>query len=358
MRGLTKRLTLSLLAMVVLAASGTALADKKADVKFLITTTKIEPGHSMISSLQQKPGFWKQEGLDVQIIGVEGSSLAVQQVGSGNADFASVGPEVLLTARAHGVPVKAFYAIVPHTIFRLMVPADSPIKSPADFKGKTIGIPSTASASYPFSRAILSSAGLNPDTDVHWLTVGAGAQAALALQRDQIQAMAGWDTMQAAFENRGMKFRDITAPFVDQLLGQVLIAREDFLQAHPETAIAVARGIAEATVFALNHPEEALKNHWQYYPQSKPREGTEAEKVKAGIADLQSRLSEMKVADWPKTPYGLIDPASFDKTVEIALKEGQISNASAAKDAYTNKWIPQINSFDKARVLNRSIAVK
>jgi NitT/TauT family transport system substrate-binding protein len=358
MTRLTRDLLLSMLTMVVVGSTGTALADKKADVKFLITTTKIEPGHSMISSLQEKPGFWKQEGLNVQIIGVEGSSLAVQQVGSGNADFASVGPEVLLTARAHGVPVKAFYAIVPHTIFRLMVPAESPIKSAADFKGKTIGIPSTASASYPFSRAILSSAGINPDSDVHWLTVGAGAQAALALQRGQIQAMAGWDTMQAAFENRGMKFRDITAPFVDQLLGQVLIAREDFLQAHPETAIAVARGIAEATVFALDHPEDALKNHWQYYPQSKPREGTDAEKLKAGIADLQSRLGEMKVADWPRTPFGYIDPASFDKTVEIALKEGQIPDASAAKDAYTNKWIPEINKFDRARVVGQSVASK
>jgi NitT/TauT family transport system substrate-binding protein len=312
----------------------------------------------MISSLQEKPGFWKQEGLNVQIIGVEGSSLAVQQIGSGNADIASVGPEVLLTARAHGVPVKAFYAIVPHTIFRLMVPAESPIKSAADLKGKTIGIPSTASASYPFSRAILSSAGINPETDVHWLTVGAGAQAALALQRGQVQALAGWDTMQAAFENRGMKFHNLTAPFVDQLLGQVLIAREDFLEAHPETAVAVARGIAEATVFALDHPEETLKNHWQYYPQSKPREGTDAEKLKAGIADLQSRLSEMKVADWPKTPFGYIDPASFDKTVEIALKEGQIPDAAAAKGAYTNKWIPEINKFDKARVVTQSVASK
>ncbi len=358
MRTFAKHMALSLLAMTVIAASGSALADKKADVKFLITTTKIEPGHCTISSLQQKPGFWKHEGLDVQIIGVEGSSLAVQQVGSGNADFASVGPEVLLTARQQGVPIKAFYAIVPHTIFRLMVPADSPIKSAADFKGKTIGIPSTASASYPFSRAILSSAGINPETDVHWLTVGAGAQAALALQRGQIQAIAGWDTMQAAFENSGMKFRNISAPFVDQLLGQVLIAREDFLQQHPETAIAIARGIAEATVFALDHPEEALKNHWHYYPQSKPREGSDAEKIKAGIGELQSRLSEMKVADWPKTPYGFIDPASFDKTVEIALKEGQISSASSAKGAYTNQWIPQINTFDKARVLSQSVASK
>ena len=358
MNGLVRRFTVCLLAVVVAIASGTASADKKTNVKFLITTTHIEPGHSTISSLQQEPGFWKQEGLNVETIGVEGSSLAVQQVGSGNADFASVGPDVLLAARQHGVPIKAFYAIVPHTIFRLMVPAESAIASPSDLKGKTIGIPSTASASYPFSRAILSSVGIDSDKDVHWLTVGAGAQAALALQRDQIQAMAGWDTMQAAFENRGMKFRDIKAPFVDQLLGQVLVAREDFLQQHPETAIAIARGIAEATLYALTYPEKTLTNHWQRYPQSKPREGSEAEKMKAGIADLESRLVAMKVPDWPKPPYGYIDPASFDRTAEMALKEGQISGRAAIEGAYTNQWIPEINKFDKTRVLAAKTAGK
>jgi NitT/TauT family transport system substrate-binding protein len=358
MRKVTKRLAFSLLAASLVVSSGAALADKKTDVKFLITTTKIEPGHSTISSLQQDPGFWKQEGLNVQIIGVEGSSLAVQQVGSGNADFASVGPDVLLAARQHGVPIKAFYAIVPHTIFRLMVPAESAIQSASDLKGKTIGIPSTASASYPFSKAILSASGLNPETDVHWLTVGAGAQAALALQRDQIQAMAGWDTMQAAFENRGMKFRDIKAPFVDQLLGQVLIAREDFLAQHPETAVAIARGIAEATLYALTYPEKTLTNHWKLYPQSRPREGTDAEKMKAGIADLESRLVAMKVPDWPKTPYGYIAPASFDKTAELAVKEGQVSDRSAIEGAYTNQWITQINQFDKAHVLAEKTSAK
>jgi NitT/TauT family transport system substrate-binding protein len=343
-------------AVMLLTASVAAHADDAPSLKFLLTTTSIEPGHATISSLQQSPGFWKQQGLNVQTFGVEGSSLAVQQVASGNADFASVGPEILLAAREHKLPLVAFYAIVPHTIFRLMVPVATKIETAADLKGATIGIPATASASYPFSRAIVQAAGLNPDKDVSWLTVGAGAQAALALQRGQIQAMAGWDTMQASFENRGMAFRDITEPFVPELIGQVLVTREDMLAKHPDIAIKLARGIAEATMYALAYPEATLKNHWRLYPQSKPRQGSEEEMVKAGIAELNSRVAVMQVADWPRTPYGFIDPASFATTAEMTYHDGQVTDRSILPGAYTNALNAEINHFDRAAVLDQKIA--
>lgn len=337
-------------------AVGAARAEMRPDVSFVLTTTAVTPGHSTVSSLQQKPGFWKQEGLNVRVLPVEGSTTAVQQVASGNADVASVGPEVLLSARERGVPIKAFYMIVPKTIYRVLAPADSAIRSPADLKGTTIGVPSVASASYPFARSLVSSAGLNPDTDVKWLAVGVGAQAALALQRGQVQALSIWDTMKASLEGRGMKFTLITAPYQDKLIGQVLVAREDFLEKHPESAIALARGIAEATVFAVAHPDETVHNHWRIYPQSKPQQGSDAEKLADARRELDARVGPMEVKDWPATPYGRIDPERWDATVQAALKEGQITSADKVQTAYTNEFIPKINDFDKAKVLANQIA--
>ena len=343
------------LVLLVLLPTFPAAAEDMPVIKFLITTSSVEPGHATISSLQQQPGFWKQEGLNVQTLAVDGSSLAVQQVASGNAEFASVGPDTLLAARQHQLPLVAFYAIVPHTIFRLMVPTDSKVVSATDFKGATIGIPSTASASYPFARAILVASGLNADKDASWLTVGAGPQAALALQRGQVQAIAGWDTMQASFENRGMVLRDITAPFVSELIGQVLVTREDTLQKHPDIAIKIARGIAEATVYALANPEPTLRNHWRYYPQSKPRQGSDEEMVKAGLAELESRIGPMKVPNWPATPYGFIDPAAFAATAEMSFKDGQVTDRAILGGAYTNQFSADINRFDAAQVVAQHV---
>ncbi len=340
---------LSIAALTIAAVCGTATAEMQEDISFMLTTKSVSPGHSTMTSLQQDPGFWEKEGLNAEILSVGGSNIAVQQIASGNAEFSTISPEVLLAARAKGVPIQAFYAIVPETIFRVVVPTESPISSPADLEGKTIGIPSTGSAAYTFARTLVASAGLDPDEDVEWLPVGVGAQAALALERGQVQALSTWDTMQAAFENDGMEFKIVTAPYVKDLIGQVLVAREDFLEEHPETAIAVARGIAKATIFALNNPEETVKAHWQFYPESKPRQGSEAEKLADAIHVMEARLGLMEVEDWPQTPYGRIDPEVWNATVQAAVEQNVITSEDAVEDAYNdNEWIEEINDFEKA----------
>jgi len=342
------RLVLPLLAAVLAAAGGPALAEMKKDVSFVLTTTAVTPGHGTMSSLQQELGFWEKEGLNVRILAVEGSTAAVQQVASGNADFVTVAPEVVFLSREKGIPIKAFYAIVPQTIFRVVVPADSPIKSPADFKGKTIGVPSMASASYPFARALVVSAGLDPDRDVQWLATGGGPQAALAMQRGQVQALSIWDTMQASLENRGMAFNVVTAPYVDTLIGQVLIAREDFLEKHPETAVAVARGIAKATMYALAKPEEAVRIHWARSALPTRLAEALAEKLADAAKVVVESVALMEVKDWPQKPYGFIAPEKWTATLEAAASQGQITNRDAARSGFTNQWIEAINTFDKA----------
>ncbi len=44
---------------------------------------------------------------------------------------------------------------------RIVVPDDSPIKTVADLKGKTVGVPSLASGSVPFARALIASVGVD-----------------------------------------------------------------------------------------------------------------------------------------------------------------------------------------------------
>lgn len=345
----------SFIAVALLSSGWPARAELRRDVTLVVTTLAVTPGHSAVSSLPLAAGFWSQEGLNVKVLPVEGSTAALQQLASGNVEFVSVGPEVLLAALEKKIPVSGYYAIVPSTIFRLVVPQDSAISNPADFKDKTIGVPSLASASYTFSRMIVASAGLNPDKDVKWLIVGVGPQAALALQRGQVQALGIWDTLQASLANRGIKLRVISAPFVDKLIGQILITRNDVLANNRETAIGVARGIARATIFAAAHPEEAVQNHWRLYPASKPQQGTEEEKMAGALGELNARLGIMVLPDWPTTPYGRISGEQWQATIDAAVQEGQIPNGDAAKSGVTNDLIKEINNFDKESTVNAKL---
>lgn len=341
--------------LTVCVAATPALGASEDKVTFIMTTKAISPGHATFTSLQKDPAYWKQMGLDVEILSVGGSTAAVQQIANGNAEFATVSPSVLISARAKDIPIKAYYAIVPSTIFRVIVPNDSTISSPKDLKGTTIGIPSQGSTPYRFARILLSSAGLDPDEDVDWLSVGVGSQALLALKRDQVQSLSTWDTMQAAFENSGMEFNQVTAPYVDDLIGQLLITSEDFLKNNRETAVKLAQGIAKATIFALDNPEKTVKNHWRFYPDSKSQQGTEAEKLSNAVHIMNARLGLMQVDNWPETPYGRIDPDVWQSTVDASVNQGQIPSADVIGEATTNELVPRINEFDRSSALDQQL---
>ena len=96
----------------------------------------------------------------------------MQQLAAGNLQIVSLGPEEIVIGREKGVKIKGFYVQARETIYRLVVPADSPLQKVADLKGKTIGVPSLASGSVPFAKALVASVGIDPEKDVKILAVG------------------------------------------------------------------------------------------------------------------------------------------------------------------------------------------
>ncbi|HXJ80651.1 MAG TPA: ABC transporter substrate-binding protein, partial [Candidatus Methylomirabilis sp.] len=197
--------TISLLIGLGWSPAWTSAQDKPLKkVVFAITTKDISVGHAAHSSLPQALGYWKDEGLDVTVTSVEGSAAGLQQLGSGNIQIVSIGPEEIVIGREKGVKIKGFYVQARETIYRIVVPADSPLQTVAQLKGKTVGVPSLASGSVPFAKALVASVGVDPDKDMKLLAVGVGAPGRLALSQKQVDALALWDTLQASIENSGL----------------------------------------------------------------------------------------------------------------------------------------------------------
>lgn len=321
---------------------------------YTITTKDISVGLSANSSLPQTLGYWKADGLDLTITTLEGSSAGLQQIAAGNVNFATVGAEVAMIAREKGVKVKSFYVINQPSIFRVVVPKDSGIQKVADLKGKTIGVSALASGAVPVARALVSSGGLDPDKDVQWLAVGVGAPAAVAITQKNIDAMALWGDFQGSLENRGLAFREITAPFMKDLLGQVVIARDDFLAEHPDVAIAFARGMAKATLFGVTNPEASVRIHWKMYPQSKPQAGDEPKLLKDAIRVFNGRFETQRVDTRQDKRYGMSTLEQWEKVKGIYKAQGLIQGTFDAKDVFTNQFIEEINRWDQAAVIRQA----
>ncbi|GAA1165978.1 hypothetical protein GCM10009654_23610 [Streptomyces hebeiensis] len=105
-------------------------------------------------------GYLAEEKLNVDVINTDGSVAAVQAVASNSADIAPADAGAILAAREKGVPVRAIGGLVRNWPWRVAVQPGSEVRSPADLKGKKIGVISLASGSAIYARAYASDAGL------------------------------------------------------------------------------------------------------------------------------------------------------------------------------------------------------
>ncbi len=340
------------LAAVATVAGGQEKPLKK--VVFAVTTKDISVGHAAHSSLPQGLGYWKEEGLDVTVTSVEGSAAGLQQLGSGNIDVVSLGPEEIVIGREKGVKIRGFYVQARETIYRVVVPAESPLQKLADLKGRTIGVPSLASGSLPFAKALLASVGVDPDQEVKFLAVGVGAPGRLALQQKQVEALALWDTLQAALENSGMTVRRLDVPLVHEMIGQTLAARDDYVADHGPVLTGFARGVAKATVFALANPEAAVRLHWKAYPQTRPQGVDEAKAVAEAIHVFNARFALQRVDNRADTRFGFATPAQWEKLRSIFKEQKLIEGSTPAADLYTAALVDAINTFDQAVIVRQA----
>lgn len=116
--------------------------------------------------IAQEQGYFKERGIEVEINIGASPDGALAQLMAGQKDIAMTGAVPLVAAVANGLPVTAVLNAQdqnPIRTFGLMVPADSPIKTMADLKGKKIGLPGIASPQGAALFKALENAGLSKD---------------------------------------------------------------------------------------------------------------------------------------------------------------------------------------------------
>ena len=118
--------------------------------------------------LGEQRGFFREEGLQAEFIRIV-PTVAIAAIVSGEIDYyTSIGSGVAATIR--GLPVKALACFVPSAPIALI--ARPEFKSVRELKGKTIGINTYGSPIEVIARLIVKHFGIDPDTEVKFLTTG------------------------------------------------------------------------------------------------------------------------------------------------------------------------------------------
>lgn len=327
-------------------ALGMGAAQAQVKTSFGPTTTDISTGHAGHSSLPAVLGYWKEEGIDVNVFGMNGGAAGLQLLTAGNVDFLSITGEELLVARSKGTPVKAVYMHARTPISRIAVPKSLGVTSLKDLKGKTLGTP--IMQPNQFAVAAFAEVGVNYTKDLKVVATGVGAPALLALQRGDIAGWLSWDTAVATLENRGMEFVVFKPSYYGELFGNVVATREEMIAKNPELVVKLARGISKAVHFGLQNPEAAIKIHWKAYPQSKPQGTSEEELLKDAKRIFQSRFDSYKLEGTNK--YGESFPAQWKRVADQLVEQEMLPKGFDASGVYTNQFVDEINKWDRAAV--------
>src|SRR6476620_338231 len=259
------RRLLPLLALLTLAAgcgsSGAATSSSPAlkDVSLQLDWYP-NPDHVGLYTAIDR-GFFRRAGLDVTPRQPTDVSDPIKLVAAGRADLGiSYEPELFFAQQQHA-PVVAVAAIVPTALNSIIAPGGHGISSPADLRGKTIGVDGSDSTK-AYVDTVLRSSGVDP-ADVQQVTVGFNLVPALLSGRVDAVAGAFQNIEGAQLAARGLHpvvfpVDRFGVPSYDEL---VVVANSDRLHSDAGYAAETRRfvqALAAGTTYAKAHPQAAL----------------------------------------------------------------------------------------------------
>lgn len=342
-----KRFSIAALLAAALA-SPAAAADPK-PVTIAVGTSVLNVGYPMLT-LPLTLGYWKAEGYDVKVEPVGASLQAIQQMVAGNAQFAQVNASVILQSNSkNSLPVRFVMqnGVIDWSISTL---DGAGITKATDLKGKTIGVFSLATGGIPLLKSWLAANGVDPEKDVSLVPLGLGAAPVQALKSGQVDALLYWASATAGFENAGLKLHKIIPADWPNYPDYSLSTMQKTAESDPDMVVAIAKGVAKATVYALANPECAVKLHWEHYPETKPKGADEATLMAWDLNNINAQLQSL--ADGFKlnggTAWGATDPAGVARLQGFLKTAGLVPSEIAPEEMIVKipDFLKRVNDFD------------
>jgi NitT/TauT family transport system substrate-binding protein len=210
-------------------------------------------------------GFYKEEGVDVEISQIAGAAKILEAVVGGSADVGGGVYEQTLQMAADGKSIVAFVSLLKSPNFAII--GAPGIHSFQDLRGKTVGVSSVGSPSQFYLNYLLQGAGVNP-SDVSTATVGMGATAMAALERGQVDAAVLFGSAITAFLARkpdAVILADTRTPEGLRAAFQVtdypascLLAKREWLDANRDSATRMARAVRRSLAWIRDHSAEEI----------------------------------------------------------------------------------------------------
>lgn len=227
-------------------------------------------------------GFYKQAGLEVEIVSGDPKHQPVAEVLSGRAVYGVGNSEVLLN-RLKGQPLVALAAVFQHSASVLLTPKQAHIHTLEDLAGKKVML-------------------MNRDEDADFISMFAKRHLALSqmdvlpssydisdLSSGKVDALNSYLTNEPFFlQQQGFEY-DVIMPvhYGIDFYSDILFTTEEELANYPERVIAMRQASMKGWRYAFDHPDEIIDLLINHYQVNKSR------------AHLEFEMNEMRKLVFP-----------------------------------------------------------
>jgi len=245
------RIQFVIILLVLLLSSSTLEAQSLQKIRIGSTTPSIT---TLPSELAVKKGFFKEEGLDPEMITIRSADIIIKALLTGSIEYGTSLPS-LVAAGVRGLPIKVIGVMVKKTTYVLV--SHSSIRSVQELKGKVVGISSFGGASDYAVRVALRGGGLDAKKDVTIIQVGGSAGRLSALQSGAIQATVLVAPFNFQAEKMGYRSLLWLGKVMDLPQGGIG-TYERRLKENPEEVVRVMRAASRGIQFIKSHREETV----------------------------------------------------------------------------------------------------
>jgi ABC-type nitrate/sulfonate/bicarbonate transport system substrate-binding protein len=323
------------LAAAALALSGARAQDTR--VSLALPTTSLLYAYVYVA---QAKGFWKEQGLDVDVRVLTGLATANALLG-GSVDFGSSSGPTVLTAIARGQKPQVIATTHKRLDLELVVSKEfaeqaklGPNASLADkakaLRGKTIATEAVNSVVHGFIKYILRAGGLDPEKDVT-IAVIAGSATPGALMQKRVDAFANNAPWPSIAEREAGAVRWVSAPRgdvpgLDPFAMNTVMARQGYCNDHADSCRKLLAGIRKAITYIHEDPARAVQTLQPFFKDMDPgllRQALDIE-LKTFSPDISS------------------NDAAFEHAQELAAIIGQLKptdKRTSFSEVYDNKYL-------------------